>query len=51
MVHIGIDGLRADCIFDAPGGAPNLKKRLLEKVHVHVLPKRKRAFRDIYFVL
>ncbi len=33
VVHIGIDGLRPDCIFDAPGGALNFKKRMLEKVY------------------
>ena len=32
VVHIGIGGLRPDCIYDAPGGAPNLRKRMAEQV-------------------
>lgn len=32
VVHIGIDGLKADCIELAPGGAPNMLQRMREGV-------------------
>ena len=32
VVHIGIDGLRPDCIELAPGGAPNMLTRFRSEV-------------------
>ena len=37
VVHIGIDGLRPDCIGLAPGGAPNILQRLGEGVSLRHL--------------
>ena len=40
VVHIGIDGLRPDCIELAPGGAPNLLSRFTSEVRSGKLLKR-----------
>ena len=35
VIHMGIDGLRPDCIELAPGGAPNMLTRLVRQVRMY----------------